>query len=145
MTILTDKSLDEAINICRENSGYRVLIVTKRIADHDEILNYLQKVGADVTRCFGNPWAKFENNSIIRLMSIRENMCGHRAHLVLCQEKVYTDCEDVELITSAIEVPYNPQFINYDDDFRENLIQHFSNNYTREEILAAIEKTLNKE
>lgn len=104
MKIFTYKSLNEAIKLCQENDKYRVLIVTQYASDHSSILDYLHKIGIDVTRCFGNPWAKFPNGSIIRMTSLVNSMRGQKANLILCQDEVYNSCEDIGYVLDAIEI-----------------------------------------
>lgn len=104
MKILTDKSLDEAIKLCKENERYRVLIVTQYAEDHSPILDYLCNTGANVTRCLGHPWAKFSNNSVIDMISVAANTRGRKANLVLCQVDVYNDCEEMRYVLPTIEI-----------------------------------------
>lgn len=106
MKILTDKSLDEAIQLCKENERYRVLIVTKYVGDHPSILDCLSQSGADVVRRFDNSFARFLNGSNINLLSIssRSSVRGRKANLVLYQENVYDECEEMRYILASMEV-----------------------------------------
>ena len=104
MKILTDKSLNEAIELCHENACYRVLIITKYAEDHLRIFDHLSLAGADVTRCLGHPWVKFQNNSVIDMISSAANLRGRRANLVLCDVDVYNDDEEIRYTLPAIEV-----------------------------------------
>lgn len=104
MKILTDKTLNEAIKLCYKNENYRVLIVTKYAEDHMTMLDYLLQVGTEVTRCFGHPWAKFPNGSIINMISSDDNLRGRKANLVLCETDVYNDYEEIRYILPFIEI-----------------------------------------
>ena len=105
MKILTEKSLNEAIKLCKENERYKVLIVTKYVGDHSFILDYLSQSGADVVRRFNNSFARFLNGSNINLISSSSNTtCGARANLVLYQEDICNECEEMKYILRAIEM-----------------------------------------
>ena len=103
MKILTDKSLDEAIELCKKNERYRVTIVTQYAGDHAPILDYLSQAGANVVRRFNNPFARFLNGGSIDLISSATNTIGRRANLVLCQAEVYNNCEDTKYVLAAME------------------------------------------
>ena len=103
MKILTDQSFNEAIKMCKENDKYRVLIVTQYADNHHFLLDRLPAQDAEIVRCYGHPWAKFPNGSVIQIISIASNTRGRIADLVLCQAEVYNSCEEARYVLQAIE------------------------------------------
>lgn len=89
--LLTKESLDAAVIKCRENDYYSVLIITRYAIDHSYILDYLSRLkDANVIRCFGHPWVKFQNKSIINMTSIGDTTLKRCATpLILCSPAVY--------------------------------------------------------
>lgn len=103
MKILTDQSFNDAIKLCKENDNYRVLIVTQYADNHHFLLDRLPEEETEVIRCFGHPWAKFSNGSVIQMISIAANTIGRRANLVLCQAEVYNNYEEFRYVLPTIE------------------------------------------
>ena len=105
MQILTKESLDTAIKMCQENERYRVVIVTECAIDHNPILDYLSQIeDVNIVRCFGNPWVKFLNRSIINMISVPHDvMLGARADCVLCSPSVYEN-EEIKPILQTMEM-----------------------------------------
>ena len=87
MQILTKENLDTAIKKCQDIPRYRVILVTEHEASHKEILNYLSQFDPETVCNDEEPYVKFSNGSVIRMLSASDSFLGRRAILVLCVEK----------------------------------------------------------
>ena len=104
MKILTDKSFIEAINLCKDNECYRVLIVTQYSEDFNPLLDSLLQICDDVVYSKTHSWAKFQNGSVIDMISSAATTRGRRANLVLCQADVYNEYDEIKYVLGAMEM-----------------------------------------
>lgn len=91
MQILTKETLDAAIQKCQDGARYRVIIVTEHQESHQDILDYLSKFEHETLCSHQEPYVKFTNGSVIRMLSSSDSFLGRRAILVLCVEKYFND------------------------------------------------------
>jgi hypothetical protein len=103
MRELSTQSLDQAVRLCYENDRYRVLVVTRYMHDHPDILDYLSKYNLNNIKSNGNCHIVFfPNSSHIKIIGTSENQCGIRADLVLYDWRLAND-KDVMLILKCFE------------------------------------------
>lgn len=91
MQILTKETLDATIQKCQDSARYRVIIVTEHQESHQDILDYLSKFEHEILCRHDEPYVKFANGSVIRMLSSSDSFIGRRAILVLCVEKYFND------------------------------------------------------
>lgn len=91
MQILTKETLDAAIKKCQDDGPYRVIIVTEHYESHLSIIDYLSKFELETICRRHEPYVKFQNGSVIRMLSAADSTLGRRANLVLCVEKYFND------------------------------------------------------
>ena len=89
MQVLTKENLDAAIKKCQDVSRYRVYLVTESSNSHQEILDYLAKFEPETICTNDEPYVRFQNGSVIRMISSSDSFIGRRAFLVLCVEKYF--------------------------------------------------------
>jgi hypothetical protein len=91
MQILNKENLDAAIKKCQDNKLYRVYLVTEHSKSHQDILDYISKFEPETICKYDEPYARFQNGSVIRMLSLSDSFLGRRAILVLCIEKYFND------------------------------------------------------
>lgn len=91
MQILTKETLDAAIKKCQDDGPYRVIIVTERYESHLSIINYLSNLELETICRRNEPYVKFHNGSVIRMLSASDSFIGRKVNLVLCVEKYFND------------------------------------------------------
>ena len=104
MQILTKENLDAAIKKSQDVSRYRVYLVTEHATSHTDILDYLSKFEPETICTNDEPYVKFQNGSVIRMISSSDSLVGRRSFLVLCVEKYFNDKTGEKL--RAIEIGY---------------------------------------
>lgn len=107
MQILTKENLDTAIKKCQDVARYRVYLVTEYAKSHQEILNYLSQFTPEIICEYDEPYVKFSNGSVIRMLSSSDSLLGRRAILVLCVEKYFNDKIGEKLRTIEISSDIN--------------------------------------
>ena len=105
MQILTKENLDAAIKKCQDVSRYRVYLFTESSKSHPEMLDYLSKFEPETICPCDEPYVKFQNGSVIRMISSSDSLTGRRAFLVLCVEKYFNSNIGDKL--RAIEISYH--------------------------------------
>lgn len=106
MQILTKESLDAAIKKCQDSKLYRVYLVTERSKSHQDILDYLSKFEPEtICKDGGEPYVRFSNGSVIRMLSGSSSSTGRISNLVLCVEKYFNDKTADKL--RPIEISYH--------------------------------------
>lgn len=92
MQILTKESLDAAVKRCQEDGPYRVYLVTEHSKSHKDIIKYMLKFRPETIRNDnGEPYIRFVNGSVIRMLSASSSLTGRICNLVLCVEKYFND------------------------------------------------------
>ena len=107
MQILTKENLDATIKKCQDVPRYRVILVTEHGASHQEILDYLSQFDPETVCNDEEPYVKFSNGSVIRMLSASDSFLGRRAILVLCVEKYFNDKTGDKLRTMEISSDVN--------------------------------------
>ena len=107
MQILTKENLDAAIKKCQDVPRYRIILVTEHKASHKEILDYLAQFAPETICEHDEPYVKFSNGSVIRMLSSSDSFLGRRAILVLCVEKYFNDKTGEKLRTIEISSDIN--------------------------------------
>lgn len=105
MQILTKENLDAAIKKCQDSKLYRVYLVTERSKSHKDILDYLSKFEPETICKDGEPYVRFSNGSVIRMLSGSSSATGRVSNLVLCVEKYFNDKTADKL--RPIEISYH--------------------------------------
>ena len=108
MQILTKENLDAAIKKCQNLSRYRVILVTEYAKSHQEILDYLSQFELETICRNDEPYVKFQNGSVIRMLTSSDSFLGRRAILVLCVEKYFNDKTGEKL--RAVEISSDINF-----------------------------------
>ena len=91
MQILNKENLDAAIKKCQDDGPYRVIIVTERYESHSSIIDYLSRLELETVCRRHEAYVKFQNGSVIRMLSVADSTLGRKANLVLCVEKYFND------------------------------------------------------
>lgn len=104
MELLTEKSLDDAIEKCKRTENYRVLIVTEYLVDQDFIKEcWLKPKGIYVPRFPAHIYIQFDNTSMIYGINLdKRNTVGQRADLILCESWMMQD-KNIRAILKPIE------------------------------------------
>lgn len=105
MQILTKETLDAAIQKCQGSARYRVIIVTEHQESHQDILDYLSKFEHETLCRHQEPYVKFSNGSVIRMLSASSSLTGRMSNLVLCIEKYFNDKTSEKL--KSLEISYH--------------------------------------
>ncbi len=108
MQILTKENLDAAIKKCQDSGMYRVYLVTEHSKSHQDILDYLSKFDPEtICNGGGEPYVRFSNGSVIRMLSGSSSATGRISNLVLCVEKYFNDKIGEKLRTIEISSDIN--------------------------------------
>lgn len=90
MEILSFESLSRAIEKCKEQARYKVLIVVRYMEDVHTLLKDLDNQ-YDRRISKNRSCIRYPNGSCIDVISSSSNSHGYKAHLVLYDDRIYDD------------------------------------------------------
>ena len=110
MQALTKESFYKAIEKCQTTDRYKVLIVTRYLADQNLIQQeWLQPTGILFNMSCNGIKLYFPNGSAIRGVSLSSNYHGQKANLILCEDWMQHDY-DISCVLQSFET-LNTDFV----------------------------------